>query len=100
MIYGVKSSGNESERGYSDDCLSGDESINKALEIADQLELVLNRGGFLLKGVTFRGKDPPAAFSADNSSINGAGMKWFSKEDLLSLDISELNFAKKNRGKK
>ena len=27
-------------------------------------------------------------------------MRWFHREDLLSLDISELNFAKKNKGKK
>ena len=27
-------------------------------------------------------------------------MKWFVKEDMLSLNIGELNFAKKNRGKK
>ena len=62
--------------------------------------MVLNRGGLLLKGVTFSGKNPPAALSVDNSNINVARMKWFPKEDLLSLHISELNFAKKNRGKK
>ena len=38
--------------------------------------------------------------SNDESSINVAGMKWYPKKDLMSLDISELNFAKKNRGKK
>ena len=27
-------------------------------------------------------------------------MKWFPKEDMLSLDISELNFARKQRGNK
>ena len=29
-----------------------------------------------------------------------AGMKWFPNEDMLSFDIGELNFAKKERGKK
>ena len=76
--------------------MSGEENINKA----DQLELVLNRGGFSLKGDTFSGKDPPTALSADDSSINVAKMKWFPREDLLSLDVSELNFAKMNRGRK
>ena len=79
--------------------MSGEENISKALERADQLQLALNRGGFSLKGVTFSGKDPPTAWSFGDS-INVAGMKCFPREDLLSLDISELNFAKKNRGKK
>ena len=67
---------------------------------ADQLELVLNRGGFSLKGVTFSGTDLPSKLSKDESSINVAGMKWLSKDDVVSLDISELNFAKKQRGRK
>ena len=67
---------------------------------ADQIELVPSRGRFSLKGVTFSGKDPPATLMIDEVSINVAGMRWFPKEDLLSLDISELNFVKKCRGKK
>ena len=123
MIYGVKSSGNQSERGlretarmsavefpevnhivqkdiYVDDCLSGAQNLKHAMIRADQIELVLNRGGFSLKGVTFSGKDPPATLTNDKASINVAGMRWFPKKDLVSLDISELNFVKKCRGKK
>ena len=85
---------------YVDDGLSGEESMKKAMLRADQLELVLNRGGFSLKGVTFSGTDPPSKLSKDESSINVAGMKWLPKDDVVSLDISELNFAKKQRGKK
>ena len=94
LINGVKSSGNQSERGlheterissdeytevndivqkdiyiyiyiyiytyiyiyiYINDCLAGKENTNIALERADQLKLVLNRGGLSLKGVTFSG---------------------------------------------
>ena len=61
---------------------------------------MLNRGGFSLKGVTFSGKDPPECLSEDGVSISVAGMKWYPKEDLLSIDLSELNFAKKSRGRK
>ena len=32
--------------------------------------------------------------------LNLAGMKWFSKRDKLALNIGELNFEKKKRGKK
>ena len=112
LIYGVKSSGNQSERGlretarmsavefpevnhivqkdiYVDDCLSGAQNLKHAMIRADQTELVLNRGGLSLKGVTFHGKDPPATFTNDKASINVAGMRWFPKQDLVSLGISE-----------
>ena len=58
---------------------------------------MLNKGDFSLKVVTFSGRDPSTALSADDSSINVTGMKGFSREDLLPLDISELSFVKKNR---
>ena len=119
LIYGVKSSGNQAERGlrqtaemlkdsyprehniinediYVDDCLSGEDSW----ETTDNLILVINRGGFGLKGLTFSGLDPPDNLSTDGVSVNVAGMKWFPKEDKIALNIGELNFGKKIRGKK
>ena len=86
---------------YVDDCLLDAQNFNDAMMIrADQIELVLNRGPFSLKGVTFSRKDLPATLSNDEGSIDVAGMRWFPKGDLLSLNISKLNFAKKCRGKK
>ena len=79
---------------YVDDCLSGGQNLKHAMIRTDQIELVLNRGGFSLKGVTFSGKDPPATLTNDKASMNVAGMRWFPKEDLVSLDISELNATK------
>ena len=122
LIYGFTSSGNQAEGGlretaklsdkeyplinqivqndiYVDDCLSG-KNTELSLEKADQLELVLNRGGFSLKGVTFSKRDPPNNLSADYCSVNVARMKWFPKEDMVSLDIGEFNFAKKQRGQR
>ena len=64
------------------------------------MEIVLNGGGFLSKGVAFSGEDPPTSLSDDGKTIFVAGMKWHVKEDMLSLKIGELNFAKKHRGKK
>ena len=85
---------------YVDYCLSDTLNLKDAMIRAHEIELLLNRGGFLLKGVTFSGKNLPATLTNDEASINVAVMRWLSKEDLLSLDISELNFAKKCRGKK
>ena len=122
LIYGVKPSGNQAERGiretanlqrteyprqnevisrdiYVDDCLSGEDTFEIAREVTDGLEIVLNRGGFRLKGITFSGFDPPERLSNGNKSVNVAGI-WYPRSDMLSLNLSELNFSKKHRGKK
>ena len=123
LIYGVRSSGNQAAFGlrkvtqlsqeefpevsqtinddvYVDDCISGEDIRDTAHQRADQLELVLNRGGYRLKGVTFSGEDPPSNLTDDGDTIFVGGMRWHVKEDTLSINISDLNFAKKQRGKK
>ena len=123
LIYGVRSSGNQSEYAlrkvaelsqsehpdvnrvvqediYVDDCITGATSITHAHDLADKLELVINKGGFQLKGVSFSGETPLEKLTDDGETIHVAGMRWFPKDDTLALNISELNFAKKCRGKK
>ena len=123
LIYGVKLSGNQAEYGlretarlskedypeineivnkdiYVDDCITGDMSEKHAMKRAYELEIVLNRGGYTLKGITFSKYAPPESLTDDGSRIGVAGMKWYSKEDKISLNTGELNFAKKLHGKK
>ena len=123
LIYGVKPSGNQAERAiretgnqmkdthprqneiiqndiYVDDCISGESTYDKVCETTDGLKIVLKTCKFDLKGFTFSGFDPPENLANGKSSINVAGMIWDSKDDLLSLNIGELNFEKKCRGKK
>ncbi|XP_066914563.1 uncharacterized protein [Clytia hemisphaerica] len=123
LIYGIRSSGNQAERGlrqiaylfqdqypevyrivnedvYVDDCLTGEESIKIAHQRADEFEYVIGHGGFRLKGVTFTGEDPLTDLTDDGESIIVGGLKWYPKTDEVSLNISELNFSKKTRGKK
>ena len=123
LIYGVRSSGNQAERGMRDtanrskvgypeaaeivqkgiyvgDCLSGEKTTASASQRADELELVLIRGGFTLKGCTFSGQHPLEHLSDDGISISIAGLRWYPKEDTLALDIGDLNFAKRIRGRK
>ena len=66
---------------YVDDCLSGEKSWNKVRISTDNLKIVLNKGGFCIKGLTFSGQDPPEDLSSDMVSVNVVGMKWFSRED-------------------
>ena len=88
LIYGVKSSGNQAETAlrrtaeiqkdeyprcndiiqkdiYVDDCLSGESTHDDVLSVTDDLKLVLNKGGFCLKGLTISGKHPPSELSRD-----------------------------------
>ena len=53
-----------------------------------------------MKGFTFSGESPTESLSEDNKSINVGGMKWYPEYGKLGLDITELNFNKKHRGKK
>ncbi len=122
-IYGVKSSGNQAQVAlrkiaeefkkeypevyevvrkdiYVDDCMSGEATRGKVNERMDQLELVLNQGGLTLKGFTVSGSDPDPSLSGDGESIGVSGHKWFPKGDFITLDIKEVNFAKKSRGRK
>ena len=122
-IYGVRSSGPIAETGirdtadickedypracqvirkdvYVDDGITGDQSKTKAAELGDQLEIVLNHGGFSLKGIAYSGEDPPDSLSEDGVSICVAGFRWFTKEDQLSLNLGQLIFAQKQRGRK
>ena len=123
LIYGVRSSGNQAERGlrqtaqlskeefpevystivndtYVDDCITGHNSKENVNKLADEMEIVCSKGGFGLKGFTFTGKDPPDKLSKDGKSISTGGMLWYSNDDDIAIDFTELNFAKKVRGKK
>ena len=80
-IYGVRPSGNLAQTGLRKtaeraknrfprahdiimgdiyvDCMSADKSYNERLSTTDELKMALEKGGFILKGFTFSGSDPP-----------------------------------------
>ena len=122
-IYGVRPSGNLAERAlrlvvemmidqypiayeiiqndiYVDDCISGEATEAEMANATDELRLCLEKGGFTLKGFTFSGQDPEEELSADGQSVMVGGLKWYPKGDYLMLNIGELNFARKVRGRK
>ena len=80
--------------------VSGKDNLDDLTSVTDELMSVSMKGGFTLKGVTISGSKPPANLCSDGEFINVAGMKWFLESDLLALDTSELNFGRKERGKK
>ena len=123
LIYGVKSSGNQAEKAirmvvdlmsdlyplaaeivnndvYVDDCISGEMTENDRLRATDQLKLSLEKGTFTLKGLTFSGEDPDITLSQDGKSVSTGGIKWFSKEDYIMLNVGDFNFSKKISGRR
>ena len=123
LIYGLRASGNQAESAlrktaalesnsypkacqvinrdtYVDDCISGTDTEIERDQVCHDLQLVISRGGFALKGFTFTGKDPPAEFTTDGVSVKVGGMKVYPKEDLISIITGDMNFSKKRRGKK
>ena len=84
---------------YVDDCLSGTDSVKSRKITTDQLIAALATTGFDIKGLTISGESPPEHLSQDGESVTVGGMKWYPKEDEVSLNISEMNFGKRHRGK-
>ena len=123
LIYGVRPSGNQAEYGlrkvaelssgefpeaskvirddiFVDDCFTGERTVRLANKRSDEIELIVNKGGYKLKAVTISGQDPTTDVSDDGKSLIVAGLRWFPKDDMISLNIGELNFSKNQRGKK
>ena len=119
IIYGVRSRDNQAETGlrktadiskneypeiceilhndfYVHDYLSGSSRETSAFKLSDELQIVLNRGAFSLRGFTFSVYPPCASLS----SVGVAGLRWYPEDDKVVLDISELNFLRKYHGKK
>ena len=122
LIFGMKSSGNQAERAlrltaslmeeqypeasqvvrddtYVDDMLSGARSTAEAKDIAEDIKQLIRHGGFIDKGFSFSGEDPPQHLSEDGESLKVAGWKWFPKSDQIQLSAGQLSFEKKRRGK-
>ena len=86
---------------YVDDILpKGKDSLQECYTLADQLNIVVKRGGLKLKNFAFTSVIPDSSISSDNIIIDIAGMKWETVADELGLNITPLNFGKKYRGKK
>lgn len=123
LIYGVRPSGGLAESGlrktvelcnekfplayepimedtYMDDCASGTECSDQSARVMDEIECAVSTGGFSLKGFTVSGEDPLEHLSTDGISITVLGLKWFPKGDFIKLNIGDLNFNKKLRGRK
>ena len=100
LIYGVKSSGNQAEcalrttaRKQSNNYPEAAKAILEDTYVDD----CATRGGFCTKGFIISNKPPLPSMRKDGISVNVAGIKWYSEEDVTQLAIGPLNFTKKQR---
>ena len=125
IIYGIKSSGNQTIHGfkmvadiaeakqpelrigaavirkkaYMDDIVSA-HCDEKTRDLAgEQLVKVLEMGQQSVKAVTRSGHDPDEQVSVDGESVGLVGYCWRPKEDTISLEVKPLFLGKKKRGK-
>ena len=85
---------------YMDDCISGSAGPEASRMAMDHIQCTTGVGGFDIKGFVSSGEDPPEALSDGKDFVLVGGTKWFPKDDLISLNISPVNFSKRIRGKK
>ena len=86
---------------YVDDCLSGNETDSERCHTIDQFSSAVAQGGFNLKGFTLSGMHPPENMAnKDGISVTVGGIKWYSKDDIISLNISEHLSRAKRRSKR
>ena len=123
LIYGVRSSGNLAQcalrrvaelnrerypkafypitaNTYMDDCISGTNSPSESYDEADQIQNAAATGGFSVKGFVFSGEEPPEELCNGPGFKLIGGLKWFLVGDFIGLNVPELNFSRKHRGKK
>ena len=85
---------------FVDDLLSGGLSYSQVSEMIDQVQKVLDKGGFQLKYVIRSGEAPAPEASFDGTSVTVLGYKWSTADDYLQINFGEINFQKRRRGEK
>lgn len=123
MMYGIKSAGNQAThalRGladifkenlplahtvihkltYMDDSSGGANDEQTVDKMINEIKELLPHGGFKLKVVCRSGEDPSEKASSDGVSTTFGGYRWHTKDDLLLLNSSEINFNPRRRGVK
>ena len=125
LIYGVRSSGNQTgsslsrladhsrdvckknltgadalkNDAYIDDVLRSEDSVDQSQKTATEITEVLTIGSMQMKGFCYSGSDPPENISGDGISVGTVGYAWQTRRDTLSVDVKKLSFGRVKRGK-
>ena len=126
LIYGVRSSGNQTIAGfnvladhcieefpehsagayvlkneaYMDDLMDSEDSLEMCQQVAADITFTLGLGSMGVKAFTYSGSKPEEIVSADGERVGAVGYHWKPEEDTLSLNIKDLYLGKVKRGKR
>ena len=84
---------------YVDDMAKSVSEEEEATKTIEDTEKVLNTVNMKVKGWSVTGRDPPPELTEDGVSVGFGGMTWLPKIDALKLNIQQLHFGKKKRGR-
>ena len=73
---------------YMNECMSGTDNAEKTDELTDELQVILKKGCFSLKGFSITAHDIPKHLSSDQNPVLVPGLKWFPKRDFIKLNIN------------
>ena len=85
---------------YMDDNISGSESPEASRTLMDEFQTTISSVGFVIKGFISSGEVPPENMSTDGISVFIGGWKWLTETDKIMINVKDLNFAKRVRGKR
>ena len=85
---------------YVDDVNDGQDTVKICQDQVAEVQEILSHIGMRLKYVAYSKSPPPPEASKDGITMTVLGMSWQPEADLISLNIPEVNFHKKNRGVK
>ena len=87
------------ENRYVDDILKSVKSKETAVVLMEKTEEALKRINMKIKGWSISGEDPPKQLTEDGVSVGFSGLTWYPAIDSFRLNIANLHFGKKKRGK-
>ena len=87
------------ENTYVDDTAHAEDTAEELRSVAAAMDYALSLASMAVKAHTFSGEDPSEVVSADGESVGLLGYIWWSKEDVISINVKELFFGKVDRGR-
>ena len=85
---------------YVDDIITGQESVEKCIKVAEQVTTVLGKGSMAVKAFTFSRSKPSEAVSADGRHVGLAGYLWAPEEDQIKIDVGPPRLGRSKRGRR
>ena len=85
---------------YVDDIMTSQDTTQECMEVACQIEKILERGSMGVKAFSFSREQPHENVSSDGVHVGLGGYLWATESDTIELDIGPARLGKAKRGKR